>query len=55
MRAGIVPGAVFPACGLSDHRGGRCTLSELQGEWSLEGAITPFLRVTLDISGPSQT
>ena len=31
MRAGIVPGALFPDYGLSDHRGKHRTLSELQG------------------------
>ena len=31
MRAGIVPGALFPDYGLSDHRGRHRTLSELQG------------------------
>jgi peroxiredoxin len=30
MRADIVPGAVFPDYELTDHRGQRCTLSELQ-------------------------
>jgi peroxiredoxin len=32
MRADIVPGAVFPDYELSDHRGTRRTLSELQGD-----------------------
>ena len=32
MRADIVPGAVFPHYELSDHRGTRRTLSELQGD-----------------------
>jgi peroxiredoxin len=32
MRADIVPGAVFPDYQLSDHRGVRRTLSELQGD-----------------------
>ena len=31
MRADIVPGAVLPDYGLSDHRGMRRTVSELQG------------------------
>jgi peroxiredoxin len=31
MRADVVPGAVFPDYELSDHRGRRRTLSELQG------------------------
>ena len=31
MRAGIVPGALFPDCQLLDHRGARRKLSELQG------------------------
>jgi AhpC/TSA family len=31
MRADIVPGAVFPDYELSDHRGMRRRLSELQG------------------------
>jgi hypothetical protein len=31
MRADIVPGAVFADYELSDHRGARRTLSELQG------------------------
>ena len=31
MRAGIAPGAAFPDYELSDHRGKRRTLSELQG------------------------
>jgi hypothetical protein len=31
MRPDIVPGAVFPDCELSDHRGWHRTLSELQG------------------------
>jgi len=32
MRADIVPGAVFPDYELSDHRGTRRTLAELQGD-----------------------
>jgi peroxiredoxin len=32
MRGDIVPGAVFPDYELSDHRGTRRTLSELQGD-----------------------
>ena len=32
MRSDIVPGAVFPDYELSDHRGERRTLSELQGD-----------------------
>ena len=31
MRSDIVPGAAFPDYELSDHRGKRCRLSELQG------------------------
>jgi peroxiredoxin len=31
VRSDIVPGAVFPDYGLSDHRGKHRTLSELQG------------------------
>jgi peroxiredoxin len=32
MRTDIIPGAIFPDYELSDHRGKRRTLSELQGE-----------------------